>query len=302
MALSNFTKQTLVDALTSQAAAQNLYDTIDNLEAGSATEILATYADATARDAAITSPTTGQTVLNLELGVQSYTGSFWRTPSRPVALDLGAVGYWVPDRGINVADGVAVPAWLDRAGGYSMAEATTQPDFNADGGPFALPSVDFTAANTDVLSNAHAAFDDWSAFSYCAWIYTAGGVAQGIIAKGDYEKALSLNSNDYLSLDVQYTGTDVDYVGNVAITASTWVHVAVTHSSAGTALYIDGVESTYGVSTDPDAGAAITADATSAFYLGLASASSFNGRMGPVAAFNKQLTAAEVLALAKEVL
>jgi len=232
---------------------------------------------------------------------QVWAETFWRTPGRPVALDLGAIGYWDPRRGIGVAGAADVASWLDLVAGYDMAEATDKPVFALAGGPQGIPSVGFTAGNSDHLSNADSVFDDFESFSMSAWIAPTTGVASGIIAKGDYEKAFCLTAGLNLRCYAQSAGGNMDHRTTAALTADVMVHVAVSltsPASGGSAFYIDGVAQAV---TEVSSGSgALTVDATSDLFLGLAAGGYGSIVLGPVAYFDRPLSAAEVMALANE--
>jgi len=86
-------------------------------------------------------------------------------------------------------------------------------------------------------------------FSVCAWIYvpTLQSATCAILGCwGDYPYYyLMVNGSNYLQARINFTGSNVDITSNAAISASTWVHVALTVDRDGNAtMYVNGVAQT----------------------------------------------------------
>ena len=86
-------------------------------------------------------------------------------------------------------------------------------------------------------------------FGVCAWIYvpTLQSATCAILGCwGDYPYYyLMVNGSNYLQARINFTGSNVDITSNAAISASTWVHVALTVDRDGNAtMYVNGVAQT----------------------------------------------------------
>ena len=175
-------------------------------------------------------------------------------------------------------------------------------------------SRDFEIGDTEYLAHADSLSTDISGanqpISIVCWIKaeTVTGVNQSVVAKynisGDQRqyRVLIRGSTDeirfVLSSDGDVTGT---CIGATAIVPGTWFHVACVYNDTDSRIYIDGVLDSNGVD-NPKTYSDGLHDGTPKFSIGVSFSSgsqsgNYDGLITEVAIFDRELTAAEVLAI-----
>lgn len=258
-------------------------------------------ANATARDAAIPSPTAGQEVVNQELGLQTYMNGFWRTAGRSVLHDLDVDLWFDAGRGINVDAAGSIAKWTDQSGNaYPAEESTNQPTLSAAGSEF--PYVTFDGTD-DILTLTKANFANsltaLTVLVRCAFPASADGYVVGRYASSGDQRSWALkydNADDRAEWLLSHNGsTAILRYGSEDTDDGVFRTLAMSYSFDANEflLYENGAL----VATDGNGtlnSGSDLHDSTADLELGLLVADAANVHIQHLAIFNKVLTQSQV--------
>lgn len=263
-------------------------------------KVVAVYDDTTVRDTALPSPEAGEQCYVKNVGLQVYTGTFWRTPRRSVLYDLG-VDLWLDARrGIEVAAGAAINKWTDQSGNAYAAEEATNPCTLSAAG-LEQPHTVFDGTN-DLITVPKAVFvNSLSALTVivrCAFPAGADGYAVGRYTASGNQRSWALkydNADDRPEWIISQLGSDaIVRYGFTNLDDGVFRTLGMTFDETDLTLYQDGV-----TTAANSGGGAITAgtplfDSTADLVLGTTATSFCNVLIEQLAIVNRVLGADEM--------
>ncbi len=202
-------------------------------------------------------------------------------------LAQGLIGCWLMNEGggTTVRDLAAIAASLAlNVDGTLVASAAWIP--GRDG--VAVQTSQATSSFIDVGSTSCTTFM-LATQSWAAWVLTTTtGASQQIVAVNGNNLRYRINSDQTIGLLAN--GAAINYSTSAAITSGRWYHLSVTCGPNGTAIYINGVNA----ASD---GTAFTIPSFGTAHFGEFSSETLTGAISQVVAYNRVLSAAEVLGL-----